>query len=149
MDLINYIERQVTFSKAAFGPGDRTEGIIDHILKELIEIRDADTQEDKLSEWIDVIILGLDGAWRIGASAYDIVQALDAKLAKNMARTWPDWRTAEPGKAIEHDRSKEHSPSCTVKNRHEGWYPSDCKVCEEFAQRINRPISDDDDREMC
>jgi hypothetical protein len=37
----------------------------------------------------------------------DIIDAVHAKLARNEKRTWPDWRTAEPGKAIEHDRSGE------------------------------------------
>ena len=31
--------------------------------------------------------------------------AIKAKQARNEARTWPDWRTASPDKAIEHDRS--------------------------------------------
>ena len=32
---------------------------------------------------------------------------MTAKQVKNEARTWPDWRTADPNKAIEHDRSKD------------------------------------------
>ena len=46
-----------------------------------------------------------DGAWRAGFTAENVAAQLAAKLAKNMRRQWPDWRTADPGKAIEHVRS--------------------------------------------
>jgi hypothetical protein len=58
-----------------------------------------------LSEWVDVILLALDGAWRSGASPEQIAFAIAAKQIKNESRKWPDWRTAEPGKAIEHVRA--------------------------------------------
>ena len=35
-------------------------------------------------------------------SRRQIIDAIKAKQARNEARTWPDWRTAAPGKAIEH-----------------------------------------------
>ena len=98
-DLIAHLHRQCAFSLRTFGPGERTQGLIDHIQKELDEIADDPTD---LSEWIDVVILALDGAWRIGATSEQIVAALLEKQAKNEARQWPDWRTAAPGKAIEH-----------------------------------------------
>lgn len=31
--------------------------------------------------------------------------AIVAKQTKNEGRVWPDWRTADPNAAIEHDRS--------------------------------------------
>lgn len=98
-DLLGHIRQQIDFSVRTFGPGDRTSGIVDHILKELREIEAApgDTEE-----WIDVMILAIDGAWRSGATAEQIVETLRLKQLKNESRTWPDWRTAEPGKAIEH-----------------------------------------------
>lgn len=97
-----YLRRQRDFSQKAFGPGPRTEGVLDHIQKELDEIR----QEPRdLSEWIDVIILGFDGALRLGVDPQLIIDGIKAKQEKNEKRTWPDWRTAEPGKAIEHDRT--------------------------------------------
>lgn len=95
---------QREWSGRTFGPGDRAAGVIDHIRKELCEIEAA---PGDLSEWIDVVILALDGAWRAGYSPDQIIAQLRAKHAKNKARSWPDWRTAEPGKAIEHDRSGE------------------------------------------
>lgn len=103
-DLIEHLHRQQDFSLSTFGPGMRTAGLIDHIKKELIEI-EADPRD--LTEWIDVVMLGLDGAWRAGYDARDICEALAAKLERNMARNWPDWRTAEPDKAIEHVRTGE------------------------------------------
>jgi hypothetical protein len=107
-DLIAHLEHQREFSLRTFGPGDRTAGVCDHIRKELREVEDdAAAGIDTLPEWVDVIILAFDGAHRTGASPQAIVDAIVAKQTKNEARRWPDWRTAEPGKAIEHDRSGE------------------------------------------
>lgn len=103
-DLVQHLHRQRAFSERTFGPGARTTGVIDHIRKELREIEAAPTD---ISEWIDVVLLALDGAWRSGASPEAIVAALLMKQTRNEARTWPDWRTADPNKAIEHDRSGE------------------------------------------
>ncbi len=104
-DFHAHLVRQAKFSRNTFGPGRRTQGVSDHIRKELAEIAEA---PDDLEEWIDVVILALDGAWRTGASPEQIIATLKAKQAKNEARTWPDWRTADPNKAIEH--SKETAP---------------------------------------
>lgn len=101
-DLVAHLHRQMAFSLKTFGPGIRTEGVVDHIRKELIEILAC---PDDLMEWIDVVMLGLDGAWRSGATPEQVTAALAAKLVKNEARTWPDWRTMPVGKAIEHDRT--------------------------------------------
>lgn len=96
-----------------FGPHDKTKGIIDHIDKELLEV---ELEPDKLEEWIDLMILSFSGACDVAkrhyprASSKEIVSvvfsALKSKLKKNKARQWPDWRTAEPGKAIEHIKEK-------------------------------------------
>jgi hypothetical protein len=100
-DLIAHLDRQKRFSEKTFGPGVRTHGILDHIRKELVEI-DSDPMD--LEEWVDVVLLALDGAWRIGAQPWEIAQAIEAKLTKNEARTWLDWKTQPAGKAIEHVR---------------------------------------------
>lgn len=102
-DLISHIERAKAFSERTFGPGARTAGVIAHIRKELAEIEAAPAD---LSEWIDVVILALDGAWRTGFSAEQIVAALAAKQSKNEARKWPDWRTAPADGPIEHVRDE-------------------------------------------
>lgn len=101
MDLRTFIQDQMNFSAATFGPGERTKGVIDHIRKELVEI-EANPRD--VSEWIDVIILALDGAWRHGYRPTEICEALAAKLEKNKARQWPDWRTTSQDQAIEHVR---------------------------------------------
>jgi Protein of unknown function (DUF550) len=103
-DLIAHLERQRAFSLETFGPGARTKGVLDHIRKELAEI---EADPDDISEWVDVILLALDGAWRAGWEPAAIAEAIAAKQAKNETRVWPDWRTAEPDKAIEHVRTPE------------------------------------------
>jgi hypothetical protein len=107
-----HLERQRAFSERTFGPGPRTHGVLDHIRKELAEIEAAPTD---LGEWVDVAILALDGAWRAGHQPQAIIDAIVAKQTRNEARTWPDWRTAEPGTAIEHDRTADsfHDAVCT------------------------------------
>lgn len=101
-NLVAHLYRQRAWSESTFGPGCRTQGVIDHIRKELLEI-EADPCD--IEEWIDVAILALDGAWRSGSVPEQIVEALATKQAKNESRVWPDWRTMNPNKAIEHDRS--------------------------------------------
>lgn len=101
-DLAAHLRRQAAFSERTFGPGKRVAGICDHIRKELVEVEQSG---GSLGEWVDVIILGLDGAWRSGATPEQIVTAIKAKQSKNECRRWPDWRTVDADKAIEHDRS--------------------------------------------
>lgn len=101
-DLVAMLHAQREWSSETFAPGDRTEGVLAHIRQELIEVEDA---PDDVTEWIDVVILAFEGAWRAGHEPEEIVAALRAKYAKNRARTWPDWRTAEPGTPINHVRT--------------------------------------------
>jgi Lar family restriction alleviation protein len=101
-DMVAHLARQREWSERTFGPGARAKGVVDHIRKELCEI-EADPGD--LKEWVDVVILALDGAWRSSATPTQIVDAIVAKQTKNEGRQWPDWRTADPDKAIEHDRS--------------------------------------------
>jgi len=108
VELAEYFERQIAWSRETFGPALRTKGVIDHIRKELREI---EQDPHDLSEWIDVVILAMDGFWRHGGEASALLPALVAKQRKNMARTWPDWRGMSEDSAIEHDRSKDTSPS--------------------------------------
>lgn len=93
---------QKAWSAETFGPGRRTLGVVNHIRSELDEI-EADPED--LSEWIDVIILAIDGAWRAGWSSQEIIDAYHTKMAKNRTRNWPDWRTMSQDQPIEHDRS--------------------------------------------
>jgi len=113
MDLEQHLLRQMAFSHATFGPGRRTEGVTDHICKELAEVAACDGLP---AEWVDEVILALDGLTRSLAYGKDgerndpeqvarnACHLIARKQTKNEGRIWPDWRTAEPGKAIEHVR---------------------------------------------
>lgn len=101
-DLAAHLHRQRAFSLRTFGSGARAEGVIDHIRKELNEI---EANPGDLMEWVDVMLLAFDGAWRAGFDPEEIAKAIAAKQTRNEARQWPDWRTVEPGKAIEHVRA--------------------------------------------
>lgn len=84
--LDDYLERQRKWSYETFGHGPRTKGITAHIRKELQEVEDAPTD---LMEWIDVIILGFDGAWRTGAHPHEIIEMLQHKQDVNFKREYP------------------------------------------------------------
>lgn len=81
-----FVARHAEWTEKTFGPGLRTKGITSHIRKELIEIENEPT---KLEEWIDVILLGLDGARRTGAKGTQIMQELERKLAVCQERVYP------------------------------------------------------------
>lgn len=98
-DLVKHLHRQREFSEKTFGPGDRAKGVVAHIRKELVEI-EQDPQD--LEEWIDVVLLALDGAWRTGASPEAIAAKLYFKQGKNERREWPDWRTMSLDDPIQH-----------------------------------------------
>lgn len=114
MNLQEHLARQIAFSRSTFGPGERTEGVSDHIRKELMEVKAGYQPEYRAQEWVDVAILGLDGLWRALAIAYPCLsdaelaakacEWIEAKQTKNEGRSWPDWRTASQDKAIEHVR---------------------------------------------
>lgn len=115
MDLQQHLIRQMAFSHATFGPGERTQGVSDHIRKELVEVAEANGEA---SEWVDVVILALDGLTRriafVNGERKDpeIVAQMACsmirnKQTKNEARQWPNWRDADPNKAIEHSKNDE------------------------------------------
>lgn len=96
------LAEQHRFSLHTFGPGPRAEGVVAHIRKELEEVLRA---PGDLSEWVDVMILAADGAMRAGHSPADLLAGYRAKLERNFARTWPDWRGMPADQPIEHDRA--------------------------------------------
>lgn len=98
-DFERFCDARSAWSLETFGPGARTEGVIAHMRKELVEV---EAKPDDLEEWIDLVLLALDGAFRsAGADGERIMFALIAKHSKNVGREWPDWRTAGDG-PIEH-----------------------------------------------
>jgi Protein of unknown function (DUF550) len=108
-DFVAHLTRQMVFSKATFGHGERMTGVIDHIGKEVAEVVASNGAS---SEWVDVVILSLDGLTRrlwaehptkpADEIAWMAVRLILDKQGKNELRDWPDWRTADPDKAIEH-----------------------------------------------
>lgn len=113
MDLEAHLKRQIAFSRGTFGPGERRGGIIEHIRKELVEV---DVSDGEAAEWVDVVILALDGLTRRLLAAHgstDLAAATACRMIvgkqnRNESRVWPDWRLTSQDKAIEHDRSGEH-----------------------------------------
>jgi hypothetical protein len=102
MNLIEYLNRQIPWSERTFGHSVRTVGITKHIEKELAEIRAA---PHDLTEWVDVVILALDGAWRAGYTPEQIVDAMAMKQAENFCRKWPPACACDPDEPSEHIRS--------------------------------------------
>src|SRR5690348_6072780 len=104
-------EKQVEWSRKTFGPplAARSLGVVDHLRKELNEIEEKPLD---LAERIDAMILAFDGAWRCAMQSYPkldseaVVKTIEAaykhKMKENQKRQWPDWKTADPHKAIEH-----------------------------------------------
>ena len=93
------IHRQRNWSREAFGEGRDTSYILQHILKEVGEIKEDPTD---IEEWVDVMILAMHGAWRSGASPEEIVAIFETKMLKNEMRRWPSAEDQVPGKPIEH-----------------------------------------------
>lgn len=110
MDLKHHLLRQMAFSHANWGPGRRTDQIIKHIKKELVEIEESNGSVD---EWVDVVLLALDGMTRqlyyggdkrrcpdtVSSSVCEIIKN---KQTINEHRQWPDWRTADLTQPMEH-----------------------------------------------
>ncbi len=121
MDMFEHLRRQAAFSRATFGPGPRTKGVLDHVGKEIEEVRTAVGPAERSKEWTDIAILGLDGLLRSCREQIESAgdeKATNSRVAKmacrlikekqdaNEVRDWPDWRTSDPEKAIEHVREE-------------------------------------------
>jgi len=85
------------WSESTFGKDTRYKGILSHIRKELEELEAAPYD---LLEWIDVIILAVDGAWRQGYTTDEIITALQLKQQINFSRQWP--AVSKPDEPAEH-----------------------------------------------
>lgn len=95
------IQQQKDWAFETFGPGERLQGNLAHIRKELGEIEEDPSD---LVEWVDVVILAFDGAMRQGYTPEQIIETYKAKMAINYARSWPDWRLTTEDHPIEHVR---------------------------------------------
>ncbi len=97
IDLAAFFDAKAAWSRATFGIGHRA-GVIAHIRDELKEIENAPSD---LTEWVDVVLLAMDGASRsAGADGASFVAALIAKQQRNECRTWPS--DVPPGAATHH-----------------------------------------------
>lgn len=95
MEFLPFLQAQAAFSEATFGPGQRTQGVLAHLRKELDEI--ARDPLDR-TEWMDVVLLALDGARRAGyplealvtgwpgGPAHDLEVALERQFG--LAQAW-------------------------------------------------------------
>lgn len=83
--IADFVKWQKEWSIVTFGPGKRSEGVLKHIESEIEEVRAEPT---KLEEWIDVVILALDGAWRAGYTPEEVEAALIEKSKRNRLRTF-------------------------------------------------------------
>lgn len=109
MDLIEHLKRQIAFSRATFGPGERTKGVCEHIRRELAEVEGSNGSPE---EWVDVAILALDGLTRSlvardfghAGAAIRAAAMIAQKQETNEMRDWPDWRGQSEDAPIEHVR---------------------------------------------
>lgn len=84
--LTKYVVAQTAWSRVTFGSSRRTVGICRHIEKELVEIQ---ADPDDAREWIDVMILAIDGYWRHGGKPEELAAMLEGKQRVNFEREWP------------------------------------------------------------
>lgn len=113
IDFRSFLERFVAFSRTAFGPYYNEERILSHLQKEIEEIRSAETIGERHKEWVDIVILGLDGLSKsiLDDNMYNketnvvvnlMLNEIYRKQNKNEVREWPDWRSVPSDKPIEH-----------------------------------------------
>lgn len=98
-DFLAHLRRQFDLCERTFGPESRCDGFV-HVVKPWNELWGDPTDG---SDWIDVMLAAIDGAWRTGFTPEQIVSALQEQQLMNESRT--DWRTSDPDKTIEHDRA--------------------------------------------
>lgn len=99
-DLARFFDEKAAWSRGEFGV--EYAGVLGHLEKEFKEVS---AKPSDLEEWVDIVLLALDGASRhAGATGEEFVVALQAKQQKNRARRW--LKSSEDG-VMEHDRSEE------------------------------------------
>lgn len=104
INLVTFIHDHWTWSQKTFGEGDRTEGLLKHIARESDEVRAADHPDQALGQWVDIIILAIDGALRAGHTPLAVAQAILNKHRINKGRRWPPLVNQIPGEPNEHIR---------------------------------------------
>ena len=97
--LRSYLQTQMRWSAKTFGKGMRTTGTIEHIKHELEEI---EKDPADLMEWIDVMMLAMDGYWRHGGTPKTLARDLFRKAAEVRQREYP--ANVREDEAAEHIR---------------------------------------------
>lgn len=93
------------FQASTFGPRQTLAGVLDHVTKEIEhEIRPDPTAA---LEWLGLLNLSVSALRIIGLTPAQAAKEWRRLLQDLKARDWPDWRTADPDKAIEHIRDEE------------------------------------------
>lgn len=112
MNFEEHLRRQIAWSIANFGPGNRKDSLVKHMEKELDELMSNPDFGKESNEWVDLFILSLDGLWRSLSSEGYMYENLPRvakekilyKQVVNEQRDWPNWREADLSKPIEHLR---------------------------------------------
>src|SRR5690242_2810902 len=84
-EFLNFLEDKKRWSYRTFGEGYKLEKICKHIEAELVEVRQTPTD---LYEWVDLILLALDGALRVAKSPMAVLVAIYKKHQINVDRRW-------------------------------------------------------------
>lgn len=99
LDVLLMVKRE--WSLSVFGP-DYTYGeLLAHIRKEVAEVA---ANPNDTTEWIDIILLAMDGYWRANdrtSRAQNLMRDLAAKVEENKYR---QWERSAPGEPMEHKR---------------------------------------------
>lgn len=100
---LDLVVDQSKWSQETFGTDEERGpmGALKHLEKEARECQEAVGTEHLREELADCLLLLLDASRRAGIKARQLVDAAQAKMEKNKARTWPKPTSDEP---VEHVR---------------------------------------------
>lgn len=133
------------WSKATFGPGRRTKGLLEHIRRELDEVA---ANPDDLVEWVDVVLLAFDGYWRHGGTPEGFMDMVRYKFSVNQARKWPPPAPDDqPNHHVEETppaQPEGHNAPCAFcgvlsKNHCEGGCLRGDECCGRFQEKLKGP----------
>lgn len=80
-----FIDDKYKWSCKTFGSAKRVRGLVKHIRSELKEVL---AKPSDIYEWVDIVLLALDGMSRQGFSGEEIIAAIIDKQDINTKRTW-------------------------------------------------------------
>lgn len=102
---LNFVERKMEHSTKTW-PNQSLLGVLAHVRKECDEIECEPLDSE---EWVDLILLGIDGACRSGLTPEGLIWTLQHKLDINLSREWPE--PPSPDSPGEHNRSVDGTTS--------------------------------------